>query len=547
MPIASFGLLDNTRPSARLGRRMPLLFLAMACAWLFSGCASVPKHIQRPPSTVILDTQHTALASLVATATAQHEQQSGFYLLNESREAFLSRLALIDMAERSIDAQYYIWKPDLSGSIVVERLARAAQRGVRVRLLIDGLHAGGHDLGIIMLNSHPNIEVRIYNPFGNHFLPMAGRALEIIGNFNRINHRMHNKMLVVDNEMAIIGGRNIADEYFGVHPRYNFRDLDLLMAGAVVPAVSRTFDEYWNSQWAIPLRALSRRRPAPIRFEKACQQLRQYIAKHQEFPYAGQISPERASMVLSGYASQFIWAPAKVIADSPEKTGGGNSQFLFATLDELIAHARHEIMIVTPYFAAPNRQLVGSKLCDCHQRGVTVRMLMNSLASIDSAVSHIGYVKFRHLLVQSGVELFEARPDAASRRLQVATPTRGTVLGQHGKAAIIDRERVFLGTFNLGPRSAYLNTEVGLLIESPELARMIMAAVEVDLRPENAWKVVLRSELGAAAKKAPWPGKLAWITEENGQPKIYFEEPAANCRRHCVRCFWGLFALENQM
>jgi cardiolipin synthase C len=521
--------------------------LCLSVLLLGAGCASVPRHVQRTPTTTMADTDHTDVAALVAHEVSLHEGQSGFYLVNESREAFLSRLALIDLAERSIDAQYYIWKPDLTGSILVERLARAAQRGVRVRLLLDGFHAGGHDLGIIMLNAHPNIEVRIYNPFGNHFLPMAGRALEIIRDFKRVNHRMHNKMLVIDNHLAIVGGRNIADEYFGVNPGYNFRDLDLLMAGSVVPAVSRTFDDYWNSEWSIPLRALSRRHPTGAKFEKACQQLRQYIARHRDFPYVTQMGPELATYTLNGYLRQFVWAPAKVIADSPEKTGGSNSEVLFDVLDDLVTRARREIMIVTPYFAAPNRELVGAKLCDCRQRGVTVRMLMNSLASIDSATSHIGYVKYRRLLAQSGVELYEARPDAASRRLHVANPTAHTVLGQHGKAAIIDRERVFLGTFNLGPRSAYLNTEVGLLIESPELATILMAAVEEDLRPENAWRVVLRSDLNAGAKQSSWPGKLAWTTEENGKPVVTFEEPSASCRQHCVRCFWGLFALENQM
>ena len=327
-------------------RLLPRLIAAISIGLLLSGCATVPKQVEREPSLSLELTETTSLGKVCRSYTSEHAGLSGFSLLNEGRSAFLARASLADLAERSLDVQYFIWDRDMSGSILMERLIEAARRGVRVRILIDDFYAGGHDFGLRALDAVPNIEVRIYNPFEKHLLPKLGRTFEMMVSFRRLNHRMHNKLFIVDNQVAIVGGRNIANSYFGADPAYNFRDFDLFSVGPIVNEISRSFDDFWNSAWAVPVRALYSSKPSAPDLLKAYRRLKFYIATHPGYPYKTPITPSESLDNVSRLCTRLIWGQAKVASDSPGKSTKPGSQQITAMLKEFLGNAKQEVLIV---------------------------------------------------------------------------------------------------------------------------------------------------------------------------------------------------------
>lgn len=525
----------------------PILIAALSLCLLLTACATVPRHFVHKPSLALDDTRATALGKLSESHASGHPMLSGFTLLNEGKTAFLARMALAGMAERSLDVQYFILQPDLTGSILVENLIEAARRGVRVRLLIDDLNAGGYEFGLRTLDACPNVEVRLYNPFGKHLLPKLGRSIEFLESFHRLNQRMHNKLFIADNQVALIGGRNIADPYFGADPSYNFRDFDFFSVGPVVRSFSASFDEYWNSPWAVPIRAIYSSRPSTPDIEESYIKLKEHIVAHPEYPYKSPADPSEMSGIVGGLCDRLIWAEAKVAADLPGKRKEPGVRQVAAMLKEFLGNARREVLIVSPYLVPADSGVLRDVLSNLRSRGIATRMLTNSLGSTDLVSAHAGYAKYRKVLVEGGVELHEMRPDAESRPLYIAGGGSSSVLGLHGKAAVVDCAFVYIGTFNFDQRSANINTEVGVLVHSPELARQVASAVELDLRGENSWRVGLASECipGAGAGKAA--DDLVWIADEKRGRTCLTHEPGTSSGRLILRSLLGLIPIDDQL
>lgn len=482
-----------------------------------SSCA-LPKNVVRTPSSALLDTPHTALGELIAPAVAAHPRESGFLLYNTGEDAIVARAALADVAQSSIDAQYFLWAGDTIGRVLIGRLLDAADRGVRVRLIIDDYNAGGHDVALETLESHPNIEVRVYNPFARGWM----RLLQILGRFSELNRRMHNKVFVADGQVAVVGGRNLTDDYFGLGKKLGFRDFDLLAIGPVVTQAEVAFDQYWNSRWSYPIRSLVK--PAPqAKLEGAhrrfTDKLREDLA---HFPYPLPRDRNDALAWLEKFRGKAVWGPAEVIYDDPNRPGKPSNAPPGVVWNKMLALARaaeHEVVAENAYLVPQEKRAPGYR--ELRQRGLTVRMLTNSLASTDEVPVNAHYAKTRPRLVELGVDLYEMKPWAASRELYIAgAATSKAHLALHGKAAVFDRKIVFVGSFNLDPRSAALDTETVFVVQSPELAEQFLQAFAVDFEPTNAWRI------GNVARKHD----VAWVSEE-AIPVVEPHDPASAWRR----------------
>jgi putative cardiolipin synthase len=436
---------------------------------LLGACSSLPPAGDRITSTALADTGHTRLGLALAPAVAQHPGKTGVHALADPRDAFVARAVLAAMADRSIDAQYYIWRGDAAGTILFEALWEAAQRGVRVRLLLDDHNTGGLDPTIAALDAHPNIQVRLYNPLGQR----AVRAINYLTDFSRVNRRMHNKSFTVDNQMSVVGGRNIGDEYFGAGSGMVFADLDVTLVGAAVQQASLEFDTYWNSASAYPAADLLR--PGAAADDQALQA--RFLANRSSQETKAYLEAVRASPLARRMLDRtvaFEWTTARILWDDPAKTLDAEARrddLMFPRLIESLGRPEKRLDIVSPYFV-PGEQGTAS-LSAIARRGVEVRILTNSLASSDASVVHAGYAKRRADLLRGGVRIYELKPTAVEvldndRRVGSSAST-----GLHAKTFAVDGERIFVGSFNLDPRSLLLNTEMGVVLDSPRLAQMM--------------------------------------------------------------------------
>ncbi len=517
-----------------MGKITVLLFIFST----ITGCAALPTNFDRPHSTAFDRPVETALGRLFAPAIEQNRPESGFLVVDTGEEAFSQRAMLADAAERSIDAQYYIWNSDTMGKLMAERMLRAAERGVRVRVLLDDLSVGDRDPQLLALNAHPNIEVRVFNPFTEEARFGLQKWLVFLFDFGRLNRRMHNKIYVVDGVAAIVGGRNIGDEYFDASEKLNFRDRDLLAVGPVVEQVSESFDAYWNHHWAYPIDVVSNRRPQPDALETAHADLLAFGAQPPALPYPH--PPRDIATIrrrLSGLREDLIWANAELVYDWPLKL---DTDFQLTPEDrvawrlgQLVESSRDEILIESAYFVPGD--LLLSTMGERHSQGITWRALTNSLASNDVLLNHAGYARRRKAIIEQGVELYELRPDAAScyslvnRQLCAA----GAVFGLHSKSAVFDRSIVFVGSFNVNLRSAFLNSETILIVHSPELARQIAASIEENLKPENSWRVTLGAD-----------GRLQWGFSIDGFKDETNREPRTGFWTRFKSSFIALFPFE---
>jgi putative cardiolipin synthase len=456
------------------------------------------------------------------------QECSGFIALNRGEDAFRWRLALFDLAQKSIDVQYYLWHGDASGVLLLERLIRAADRGVRVRLLIDDTKFLGTRWALSTINLHPNIEVRTFNPLVSQKIIGFSRALEFIIHLDRLNHRMHNKLMVADNVAAIVGGRNIGDEYFGLHKHTNFRDMDLLAIGPVVRDISKSFDLYWNSKWAYPPEAISTVHPARKDLIRLKKKINKKIHKNQNILAGFGTKPRDWDNLISNLAGHVIWAKASVLYDQPPTKKGSQPTQMAQVIGRLAQLAQNDIFIISPYFIPNTSDLETFR--ERVENGVKIRVLTNSLASTDVVIANTAYKRYRKKLIEAGIELYEFRADAASYKLHTTPPVRSKWLCLHAKVIIYDWAKVYVGTMNLDPRSTIQNTEMGLLVESPRLAAQLQAAFEYDLKPENSWWVK-QDEKGWIAWKSTagvrhtqparnlWQRILDWLL-----PAALFEE-----------------------
>jgi putative cardiolipin synthase len=438
---------------------------------------------------------------------------SGFVALNRGELALRWRLAFADIAQRSIDVQYYLWHGDASGMLLIARLLSAADRGVRVRLLIDDTKLLGIRRAIGAINLHPHIEVRTFNPLTSDLILGVSRAFEFFIHMDRLNHRMHNKLMIVDNFAAIVGGRNIGNEYFGLDPDTNFRDMDLLAIGPIAQEISESFDLYWNSRWSYPPDVLAFLRPDEKSLIRLKKKIQDTINKNKELLATFGTGPQDWSHLVSQLSDHLTWAKARVLYDQPPTKKGIEPVQMAQEIGRFTKKAQKEMFIISPYLIPTEQEI--QTFSELVARGVKIKILTNSLASNDVVIANTGYKRYRKKLIEAGVELYELRADAKSSEFYGTLPIRSKWLCLHAKVIICDRAKVYVGTMNLDPRSTIQNTEIGLLVESPRLAEHLHTAFEQDLRPENRWRVQ-QDENGlifwksSGVKRYTQPAKSFW-------------------------------------
>lgn len=447
-------------------------------------------------------------------------EESGFILLDGGEEALLWRGLLADRATRTIDAQYFIWSQDNVGTIAAERLIQAADRGVRVRVIVDELTLNANPKFLTLLDGHQNVEIRLYNPSGSIGMGGVGKLIRILSDFHRLNRRMHNKAFIVDGSFAIIGGRNIADEYFDLDARLNFRDLDMLAIGPVVPDISKCFDEYWNSKWVISIKEVLEIEYLPEDQRKYFRDLHEYALQEKNFPPRFNKELEILSKKFDSIGhSELEWGVARLIYDAPGKNLQINRLDAFGESGEQLTDfalgARKNIIVETPYLVL----LEGTfhVLEALRNRDVKITFITNSLAATDAIWVHASYAFQRRKLLGLGINVFEYRADPDDREHFVDNyelKNKNMVVSIHAKTMVIDDKSIFIGSFNMDPRSTHLNTEMGLIIDSPDLAKKVTNRLKMDMAPQNSWRLSLSED-----------GRTQWTTEKEGRPVIEDYEP----------------------
>jgi putative cardiolipin synthase len=494
---------------------------------LLGACVAAPTRPQLADEYALPRADDGALTDYaVPIEAALAPGETAHWLLDRNQLAFAARLALTDVAVKSLDVQYFLWQNDATGHLLAARLLAAADRGVKVRLLLDDLGVSGHTGLIIELDSHPNIAVRVFNPWGVHGTRF-GTAVEFLARPRELNRRMHNKIAVADGRFAMLGGRNIGDRYFGLHAPFVQNDLDVLLAGALVEDVAASFDRFWNSNHAFPVEPFRPRDALPD-IAATRTELAAAVASEatllSSFPTAG----SDWNAFFDGLLGTFAAGRAELYVDSPEIFSPDQSR-LYPRFKELVAGAQREVLISSPYFI-PDEQF-REILRTLVRRGIRVAIVTNSLATNNHVVAHTGYKRWRRDVLGDGVELYELRADAAAVSLYVTPPATTKSLGLHTKAVVVDGQRAFIGSPNVDPRSMVINTEIGVVTESDEVARRVAALIERDMAPENAWRVTMDSE--------------GWLTWTSG-PRSLTRQPAKGFRQRATEFLLNLLPLKKQ-
>jgi phosphatidylserine/phosphatidylglycerophosphate/cardiolipin synthase-like enzyme len=553
---------------------------ALLALLILGACAQLPQNVDRPVSNALASpTTGTALADLVQQRrqTDQARYESGFLLLGGPQAAYGSRLALIEGAQKTLDLQYYAIHADASTGRLLRGLRSAAERGVRVRVLLDDFHTTGRDALVLGLAFIPNIEMRLFNPLAGSRDSTFSRLLNSIDDASRIQQRMHNKLFLADNVLGVTGGRNLGDAYFGNATNGNFVDVDVLAAGPIVQDLSRSFDSYWNNERAYPVQSLVTREELQgmrDRARKADQELAEESASQQKAsgnapPTAEQRARAWDEKPLDLRTATFVWAPAAMLADKPGKipadsgpasakapglvvsrpgdkagTSRGAASLEAASdlaaggdtvvegLLQLIGQARADLLIISPYFV-PGKDMLQA-FSTARTRGVRIRVLTNSLASNDAPVAHVGYARHREELLQMGIELYELRSEQANLGNVFGSSNGSSAPGEsramlHSKVLVMDGRLLVVGSMNLDLRSQLQNTEIALLIRSNELSRAASEQIERGMR-ERSWHVELVD------------GSLLWRAPEGSGLKDTTTEPDASATLRLLLKLFGPLA-----
>jgi putative cardiolipin synthase len=445
---------------------------------LFTSACAPLKQVQLPD-------EHTPAPSDASLwqSLAEIRSDNWFVLLNDGKSALDWRLTAIDSAVDSIDLQTFLWDFDTAGSLILDRLVFAADRGVMVRIMIDDTFLLSEDRMLVALAEHPKIEYRVFNPFKHRANGFVSRQLLNLTEFHRLDHRMHNKAMIVDNRIAIIGGRNLADEYFGMHIEANFRDLELLAGGPIVQEISTSFDDYFNDDWSLPINMVAHIEPNFIDLDAA-----RHVRDPAVFEYE-EISPEDRRRLWEKAVREAIGGNPRLIVDKPTLENPASDPSapvqLASQMIELFDEAEEEILIISAYLI-PTIDLEGA-IERAVKRGVDVSILTNSIRSNNHLAAHSAYRKHINELLKDGAQLHEVRIDARDRHFYMSPPTDRKSLALHAKALVIDRDKVFIGSPNLDPRSLKVNTEMGLLVHSEALNTEVRSMVERDFSEANAW------------------------------------------------------------
>ncbi len=467
-------------------------FLTLLLLLILSGCAVLPENIDKRITTAYKGGQNRLLNNLYASAPKQGEDTSGFMLLGDGLDAFVARAVLAQIAEHGIDTQYYMIHDDDVGNLFIDQLLQAANRGVRVRLLLDDINEGGRDFNIMLFDAHPNIQVRIFNPFGRN----VGRIWQYITGFGWQTRRAHNKSFTVDGQATILGGRNIGDEYFGHDPALEFQDLDVLAIGPVADEVSDAFDAYWNHELSYPIALLVDEQYSADDLERQNQRFRSKVARLEKSPYIDRLRHSHLAGQMKRADVQLEWGKGKVYVDPPDKllrkVGDRSSQMFVELLPYLLA-AKKEVVIFSPYFV-PGKEGV-ALLKQLREKGVRVAILTNSLSSTDVSIVHAGYSRYRKALLRAGVELWELNKVTSKEERKARKEGRigSSKSSLHAKAFVVDRKTVFVGSLNLDPRSVSQNTEIGVVFRTPGLATRIADSFDRNIA-DAAFRLELKQD-----------------------------------------------------
>jgi len=463
-------------------------------------------------------------------------QESDACLLPDGREAFAVRAESVRGARRSIDVQSYIWRSDVTGRLLADELLRAADRGVRVRVLLDDMDARSRDPVLVALNRHPRIAIRLFNPFSTRS-GVLRTVREMFVRRSRLNHRMHNKSWIVDDELAIVGGRNVGDEYFSASKDVNFVDMDVLLTGDAVAATARSFDAYWNCAASTPVSRLRR----IGRNKYTLGEVRRLLHEHAQAAQSGHACYLSAVPLLEDLlGNRSRWSgcgKVQIVADDPRKAQRHARDLERGVLESMIdalSAACSEVLLISPYFV-PGAGGTAA-LRDLARRGVSVAVLTNSLAATDVAAVHSGYSRYRPSLLEGDVRLFELKAAVAPQEQDKRMRLGSSRASLHTKAAIVDRKRLFVGSFNLDPRSAQLNCEMGAWIDSETLACQMREIFSAAVTLEHSYTLGLDDA-----------GRTYWLERTGGRELRYQREPRAGWGRRAVTWLLRWLPIESQL
>ena len=439
--------------------------------------------------------------TFIDSQIAAHPQKNGIYVLDKGEEALLARAWLADHAQKTIEVQYFIWSTDNIGILASEALLRAADRGIKVRVIVDDLLVDAPDKSLLALAKHPNVEIKIYNPQHKVGTPFHKRLMNIAVNFRGVNQRMHDKTFIVDGKLAITGGRNMAAEYFDLNHQYNFRDRDALLLGDVAKIMQASFNKFWASPLSAPVEELYdglglMQKNVSVKdadIQKIYADLHAYAQNPANFSVEMRTAIQNTPQAFMRLTEQLIWTNIEFISDTPGKNsnklflgGGGKTT---EKLAQLVADAKQQIVIQSPYLVLSSQAIKLFKAAI--KRGVTVRINTNSMAATDNVQAFSGYRNQRDQLIKMGIEIFEYKPDPhikhALLKQNPAFYEKPPIFAIHAKTMVVDNKTVYIGTFNFDPRSQNLNTEVGVIVQNEDLAAKVQDAIETDMRPENSW------------------------------------------------------------
>jgi cardiolipin synthase C len=506
-----------------------------------AACATLPTERSATPSYALTDTADTTLGRHAERALAGLQGPNGVHLMSRGQDAFLARLVLADTAERSLDAQYFIWHGDATGQLLIAAFLRAADRGVRVRVLIDDVGSAPNDSRLLLLDHHPNVEVRLFNPLASRSARSAGMMLD----FARTNRRMHNKSFTADNQLTIVGGRNIGDEYFEAQSDTDFSDLDALTVGAVVADVSSLFDRYWNSPAAFAISDLTTVRPDALAYAAARAELEAFERTQRGLAYEHALRESALAQQLRDGRISFTAANVRVLADDPakiERPDEDRSKNLRPQLLPELAGLRDQLVLISPYFVPGDEGV--EALRRLRERGIRVRVLTNSLASTDEMAVYAGYAKYQRALLEAGIEVYEFSPAAvregsAKHRHRADDEPHGSGRSRaalHAKVLIFDCRTFFVGSMNLDPRSAFTNTEIGLIVDAPAEAAELCARLDRAL-PQGAYRLELRAA-------EPGEPQIEWVGMEDGREIRHASAPMTSAWRRFQCWLYSLLPIE---
>ena len=515
---------------------LPRIFLLTAIAAILCSCAQLPKGYEVGKTTAITGTEDTGLGLRSIADRQDHLDESRVISLTDGVDAFYIRAALINAAERSLDLQYFLWHKDLTGQVLLNSVLAAADRGVRVRMLLDDLDNQELDPEFYALDTHPNISIRLFNPFATR----GFKYFDFFTDTARVNRRMHNKSLTADSQYTIVGGRNIGDEYFDAQPDTNFYDFDVLVTGPAVEEVSTQFDIFWNHETAVPVYAFKQNTATAEDLKTVRASLSEHMEAAMDSRYADDVRSSNIANALIGEGVDAYVGEAHVVWDDPDK-GLGKPVDEIATMKDLMGpyfrSADEEIIMISPYYVPGDR--VVATTVDRVKKGVSVAVLTNSYASTDSGVVHAGYSNYREPLLAGGVHIYELKPDSRRERRpgQVAYKSAASL---HTKVFILDREIVFIGSLNLDPRSIDINTEMGIVFHSPEMAADLAKALD-EKGLEHVYELrLVRSPAESKGEFTTYTWSIEWLEQVDGETIRHTSEPGVGAWETIKLFFNGL-------